>query len=211
VRLDSVLQNIIPVQVPVTIVHPPKAEDPTGILLCKALLEAERVEAVIAEADIDQPLRTLERPDLQHQMVEWWTERLTTPDTSSKERDFVSKKPEEVREQAVQLVTEAASAAPEDFVGERLGIQADHFAEMDAEVLERDLFEMRRVQQPELLAICAACRGDVESAEITGDEPVLRALGAGSDSVPHSDRVTSRGAGRTSFAVGSPVAEGLHQ
>jgi len=109
----------------------------------------------LAAADVGQPapdIRVAWDMDLEHQVVELRTPIAVRPGKLGGEQVHpVAERPQQRREEPVQLVAEAASPLPDDLGEDSIGFQPDRATEKDVEVLEWDRLQMGQGERAQRL------------------------------------------------------------
>jgi hypothetical protein len=117
----------------------------TPVLLLFVTCEAERSEKRVAEADIDKPL--LLKLDKQQQVVEWRSEAaVSMPYARREQGDVKAECAEQVREETVQFIAEAAASVLHDLLVESGLIEYNRASHGNVEILEWDGELVRLVQ-----------------------------------------------------------------
>jgi hypothetical protein len=103
-RLDAVLGYVVAqhVDVPVAALRRDEPEPPVRIVLPTPLVGTQREAAVLAEADVGQPVRAVGADNAQGEVVERRPPQLACPYPRGQQRDSVAQRGEQVREQPVE-------------------------------------------------------------------------------------------------------------
>jgi hypothetical protein len=117
---------------------------PAGSRLRSAIVECYRQDAVVTEADIDNPRPWCVHP--QHQMVEGRAQPGRAEHPGRQQGYVESKSTQEQGEGAVQFVAEPASPPTDEFAEQWPLLQLDRLVQMNAEILERDRHQVSLVE-----------------------------------------------------------------
>src|ERR1700694_1443922 len=154
-RLEAVLRLTIHEDVEIAVVPGLYLERPARVDLVRADRQAQRVVAVLTEADIDKPWLSEVNPK-SHVIVRW-PEPVATDNPGGQHRDAVTERCQQHAEPAVELVTESAPAPMHEFVQQCLWVEDDGLAQVDAQVLEGHREQVALVQLTK--AACVEVRG----------------------------------------------------
>ena len=112
--------------------------------MCCPLVDVERLEREIAEPDIGQPAAV--ELDQKREVGEWRRETLGGEGTGCQARHGEAKGYQQLGEQPVELVAEAAPLAGDDLVEQGLALEPDGHAKEAVERLEGNREEMGALQ-----------------------------------------------------------------
>jgi hypothetical protein len=105
--------------------------------------------AVAAEADVDQPRSRAAKVDAQGEVIERWPQPVGAEDAGGQEGHPEAQGGQEGREGAIEFIAEPPAAPLDELVDQRLRVEDDRLAEVDAEVLERHREQVAQLQLPE--------------------------------------------------------------
>jgi hypothetical protein len=111
------------------------------------LVDVEWLEREVAEADIGQPAAV--ELDEEREVRKWRSETFGGEGTGCQARHGEAKGYQQLGEQPVELVAEAAPSADDDLVEQRLAVEPDRHAEEAVERLEGNREEVGALQGPQ--------------------------------------------------------------
>ena len=147
--LDPVLRLAVPDDVEVAVGGVGEPERSAGVGLVGAGVEPQRVVAVPAEADIDQPRSRAVKIDAEGEVIERRPQPVGAEDAGGQQGHLEAQGGQEGGEGAVELIAEPPSAPLDQLVDQRLRVEQDRFAKVDAEVLERHREQVAQLQLPQ--------------------------------------------------------------
>jgi hypothetical protein len=161
---EAVLRAVVQVKVDVAVLAVDDAERATRVLLVVTAVKLQRERTETTEADIGQP--RLVEIDAKRHVVEDRAEPAGAEHPTGQDRHVEPELPQKRGEQAVELVAQAAPAAADDLVEQRLVVERDGYVEVDIEVLERDRAQMLFLQAGECVGVRSRRSIDLEPGEV---------------------------------------------
>jgi hypothetical protein len=129
-----------------------QVDDPersAGVGLVGASVEPQRVVAVPAEADVDQPRSRGVNIDAEGEVIERRPQPVGAEDAGGQQGHPEAQGGQQGREGAIELIAESPSASLDELVDQRLRVEQDRLAKVDAEVLERHREQVAQLQLPQ--------------------------------------------------------------
>src|SRR3569833_3727383 len=160
-RLQAILRRAVLEHVEVALGRLGDPEDAAWIVLVITLVEPQRVVRVTAEADVGAP-----RPGPYGEVVVRHAAPVAGERAGGRQLDLEAERRQQRREGAAQLVAEPAAAPVDDLGDQRLGLQDDVLAEVDAQVLEGHRAQMTQVQVAQRVRVGPCWARGFDSVEV---------------------------------------------